>query len=289
MSKRPRTIQIFLPSGDPSGIRTAEITTSIVRVIEVPRNQIGEFLKMNEAKQVGIYFLLGGDSQDQLYIGSSDELGKRLNQHHVKDEKDFDRFVVLVSLTNNLTQTHVLYLESHSIAMAKQCQRYQLTNGNSGQRPHTPAPLKADCEEIHEVGAILLATLGYPIFEPLLDENTPQDKQKFYCTRAGVAGEGYYTNEGFVVLKGSKGQLKPVGSKSPEIQATIDKLIEQGVLKVDSKNTVFTRDHLFNTPSGAARVLVTHSTNGWVDWKTSDGRTLSQVYRAASTDPSDEG
>ena len=33
---------------------------------------------------------------------------------------------MLVSLTNNLTQTHVLYLESLSIEKARQCQRYEL-------------------------------------------------------------------------------------------------------------------------------------------------------------------
>lgn len=37
MTGRPRTIQTYLPSGDPRGIRVAELTTSIVRVIEVPR------------------------------------------------------------------------------------------------------------------------------------------------------------------------------------------------------------------------------------------------------------
>ena len=30
MTSTPKTIQIFLPSGDPHGIRIAEITTSIV-------------------------------------------------------------------------------------------------------------------------------------------------------------------------------------------------------------------------------------------------------------------
>lgn len=37
---RPQTIQIFLPNGDPRGMRVAEITTRIVRVIEVPRSQL---------------------------------------------------------------------------------------------------------------------------------------------------------------------------------------------------------------------------------------------------------
>lgn len=33
MSTTPKTIQIFLPSGEPHGIRIAEITTRIVRVM----------------------------------------------------------------------------------------------------------------------------------------------------------------------------------------------------------------------------------------------------------------
>jgi hypothetical protein len=48
----PQTIQIFLPAGDPRGMRMAEITTRIVRVIEVPRSQLGEFVKTPEALQV---------------------------------------------------------------------------------------------------------------------------------------------------------------------------------------------------------------------------------------------
>ena len=35
MTSTPKTIQIFLPSGEPHGIRIAEITTRIVQVIEV--------------------------------------------------------------------------------------------------------------------------------------------------------------------------------------------------------------------------------------------------------------
>jgi hypothetical protein len=37
-------------------MRVAEITTRIVRVVEVLRSQLGEFLKMPEALQVGVYF-----------------------------------------------------------------------------------------------------------------------------------------------------------------------------------------------------------------------------------------
>ena len=64
MSFTPKTIQIFLPSGEPHGIRIAEITTRIVQVIEVPRSLLSSFLAMEQSSQVGVYFLIGEDTED---------------------------------------------------------------------------------------------------------------------------------------------------------------------------------------------------------------------------------
>jgi predicted GIY-YIG superfamily endonuclease len=96
-------------------MRVAEITTRIVRVLEVPRSQLGEFLKMPEALQVGVYFLIGELSESDLprvYIGQSGNVGKRLVQHNQDTDrgKDFwNRALVVVSLTNSMTQTHALF------------------------------------------------------------------------------------------------------------------------------------------------------------------------------------
>jgi hypothetical protein len=46
----------------------------------------------------------------------------------------------------------------------------------------------------------------------------------------------------------------------------------------------FTQNYLFNTPSGAAAVILGRTSNGWVDWKNKDGKTLSEVKRAESTE-----
>ena len=62
MPGRYRTIQIYLPNGDPTGIRIAELTTSIIRVIEIPRNLVSQFAKTDEANQVGFYFLFGSET-----------------------------------------------------------------------------------------------------------------------------------------------------------------------------------------------------------------------------------
>jgi len=272
--KRPRTIQIFLPTGDPAGIRIAEQTTSIIRLIEVPRSDIAEFVKMPEAKQVGLYFLVSGDSKDELYIGQSGDVGSRLMQHYKDENKDWERALVLVSLTNNLTQTHVLYLESLSIEKAKHCQRYELLNGNGGQKPHTPVPLKADCDEIHEIGSLLLATLGYPIFEPLTETSPTKAEQVFSCSRTGVDAKGIYTNEGMVVLKGSSAPMTTTRKTDQRFYDKRDRLLAKGVITEQNGRFIFQRDYLFPSPSGASMFLLLATANGWKNWKTEQGVTL---------------
>lgn len=284
---RPQTIQIFLPSGDPRGMRVAEITTRIVRVVEVPRSQLADFLKMPEAQQVGVYFLMGELSEAGLprtYIGQSGNVGKRLEQHHLN--KDFwNRAFVVISLTNSMTQTHALFLEWLAIAEATKAGRFSLENGNTGSQPYTPAPLQADCHEIHQTAATLLATLGQLLFEPL--SNAPSAKgevELFYCKGSGADGVGEYTAEGFVVDKGSKGRTEIVASiQGTSHERMRSQLITEGVLAVQPSSNgdslVFTRDHLFSSPSTAATALMGRSANGWIEWKTASGKTLDEVKR----------
>ena len=280
---RPQTIQIFLPAGDPRGMRVAEITTRIVRVIEVPRSQLSEFVKMPEAQQVGVYFLMGESSEaglPRVYIGQSGNVGNRLVQHN--QSKDFwNRAFVVISLTNSMTQTHALFLEWFAISEATKAGRCTLENGNTGARPHTPAPLEADCHEIHETAATLLATMGQPIFEPLTDTSASStEKELFYCKGPDANASGEYTNEGVVVLKGSRCRIEIVASIQGTSHARYrEQLISEGIMKLEDGVYVFSRDHLFSSPSMAAMAVMGRSANGWVEWKTSDGRTLNAVKR----------
>ena len=285
---RPQTIQIFLPAGDPRGMRVAEITTRIIRVIEVPRSQLGEFIKTPEAQQVGVYFLLGELSEAGLpraYIGQSGSVGARLVQHN--QSKDFwNRVLVVISLTNSMTQTHALFLEWFAISEATKAGRYSLENGNAGARPHTPAPLEADCHEIHETAATLLATLGQPIFEPLTNALAfpGEKKELFYCKGSGADGIGEYTTEGFVVLKGSRGRLANVASiQGTSTERFRNQLVTEGIMVAQENLLVFTRDHLFASPSMAAIALMGRSANGWLEWKSLQGKTLDEIKRQSVT------
>ncbi|MEI6351916.1 MAG: GIY-YIG nuclease family protein [Verrucomicrobiota bacterium] len=288
MTPTPKTIQIFLPGGDPRGLRVAEITTGIVQVIEVPRSRLDEFARLPESGQVGVYFLFGSDylgtpdEEDGLnvYVGQTGDLRKRLFEHDSK-KPYWHRALVMVSLKNSLTQTHALFLEWHCLKLATEAGRYRVENGNAGSKPHTPAPLEADCLDIFETGSILLSTLGYPFFEPPargydLDE-------VFQCTAAGATGRGLLTDDGFVVLKGSVGRRANV----PSIQGTPSErfrasLVETGVMREEGEKVIIEKDHLFGSPSMAAVALLGRSANGWESWKAKDGRTLDEVKRRAA-------
>jgi hypothetical protein len=283
MIVRAKTIQIFLPAGDPRGIRIAEITTRIVQVIEVPRSLLADFLAMPESGQVALYFLVGETEEggeDTVYVGQTGDLRARLASHN--KEKDFwERALVLISRTNSLTQTHALFLEWHCLQAIRAAGRYKDENGNNGSRPYTPAPLEADCLEIFETGQALVSTLGHPMFDPVSGGIAGEARvEYFFCKRRNADGKGLFTAEGFVVLAGSRGPRDMVPSASDSTAARIrEPLLESGVLKIDGQDVVFTRDHLFKTPSGAAGVLLGASANGWVEWKTKAGHTLDALKR----------
>jgi hypothetical protein len=288
MNAHPQTIQIFLPSGDPQGIRIAAITTRIVQVIEVPRSLLPEFAKMPEAQQVGLYFLFGqserGD-QPQVYIGQTGSLVDRLASHHQK--KDFwNRALVAISLTNNLTNTHASFLEWLSIAEANRAERFALENGNAGSRPHTPAPLEAECKELHDTIRVLAATLGYPLFEPLTRAPSAAAlRPLLYCRGSDANATGQFTEEGFVVLKGSSGRSETTASFKKYGYAVLrSRLLEQGVLVEQDGRLVFARDHLFSSPSAAAACVMGRTANGLVEWKDGEGRVLGQLQTGSSTD-----
>ena len=302
-----KTIQIYLPKGNPRGLRLAEMTTRTVRLIEIPRIHIDDFFAMPEANQVGLYFLVGDtDSIDKplLYIGQTGDLKRRLNQHH---EKDFwTRAFVMLSTNNSMTQTHALYMEHKAIATAIEVGRYEIKNGNTGNRPHTPDPLKADCEERFYTLDVLLSTLGQPIFETLsisehkaysteLASIVNSDDQVttnieiptieltppvfYYKVKDGDA-QGYYDDDGFVILAGSLIRKVQTPSAPPFVTRLKENLLGSGkLIAVNDKSYKLTENQLFKTPSGASALVSGRSTNGWIEWKNEAGQTLDSIYR----------
>ena len=91
-----RSIRLFLVDGTPNGLLTAEIMNWTGHVLTGPRSKLGELVQRPEVGRTGIYFLVGADPENSfrslVYIGESDDVGKRLKQHNKPEEqggKDF--------------------------------------------------------------------------------------------------------------------------------------------------------------------------------------------------------
>jgi hypothetical protein len=127
----------------------------------------------------------------------------------------------------------------------------------------------------------LLATLGQPVFEPLsLGKDVAPPQDVFFCKGASYDAVAEYTEEGVVVLKGSKARVDMVPSLlalGPGKRRLA--LIDDGRLKLEGGFYVFQENVLFGSPSGASDVVVGTSTNGWLMWKSKSGRTLDELKR----------
>ena len=128
---------------------------------------------------------------------------------------------------------------------------------------------------------VLLATLGYPLFESVARlSGSAKIDEIFYCTASDAKGRGLYTPEGFVVLKGSTGRKECVpsfvGTSWHRLRL---QLVKDGVIRENGDQIFFERDYLFKTPSMAAAFVMARSANGWTSWKNEAGKTLDSVYR----------
>lgn len=283
---RAQTIQIFLPTGDPQGIRIASLPTRTVRVLEVPRSLVPELLQRPEAAQVAVYFLVGGEeTSGSAYIGQTSDLATRL-RHHVQERDFWERVFVVVSLTGEWTQTHSLYLEWACIQQARDAGRFTLLNGTTGSRPHTPEPLEADCEEFLETTRLLTSTLSLPLLEPVKRGRAQvhDDGVAVTLSRSECSARGVYSSEGLLVLRGSVGRFIDRSGSEDHTTRLADRLRalqDEGIVRVTGESTEFLRDHLYATPSGAAADVLCSNANGRTEWRDGRGRTIAALEDAA--------
>jgi hypothetical protein len=277
-----KTIQIFLPDGEPQGVRVAEVTTRIVQALAFPRTHLKAALGRPEAQRVAFYLLFGQDEQSAkplVYVGETTNVAQRFDGHN-RDKDFWQSAVILTSRTETFTSSHGKYLEWLSIKSAKDCNRYLVDQKNQN-KPHVTEPLEHELQEVFETAVVLLGALGFPVFEPLVKDSERKAADVFYCRGPDADASGQLVNDGFVVFKGSKGRR--IGVPSAKRWRWLDTLrapmIKQGILKEDGNHYVFTEDFLFHSPSAASVAVLGRTSNGWRDWKTAEGTTLHELKR----------
>lgn len=119
--ERAQTIQIFLPDGNPTSIKIADLTNRMIVATLIPRNKLADTSARQEVRKYGIYFLFGineDKAKPLSYVGETEDCFKRLNFHN--KEKDFWTHAVVISHKANFTKAHVEYLEYLCIKTARE-------------------------------------------------------------------------------------------------------------------------------------------------------------------------
>lgn len=311
-----RTVRLYLVDGLPSGVLTAEIMNWTGKVTVAPRTQLADLVSREEVKRTGVYILAGDNpdnsTQELIYIGESDNVWKRLTQHSRDTDKDFwTRTVIITSKDENLTKSHVRYLESRLIQTAVQAQRSKLANGTNPDTTSLPEPDVADMEYFLDQIKMLLPVLGLsfalppPIalttIEPAIQIN--QDTRDvriespiFHMSYAGVNADAQEINGEFVVLKDSTARKATTQTLASSFVQRREQLYKDGRLvdTGDSDYWVFAQNVPFSSPSTAANVVGGAQLNGRTTWKLKDtDKTYaewqeSQIKQAEMISPDDE-
>jgi len=273
-----KTIQIFIPDGNPRSVRVAEVTSRIVKVVLIPRSKLDYIASRDDIKNVGMYFLIGNpedEARSLLYVGEAEDCLSRMQQQN--KSKDFwDVALVVISKTKYFTKTHIKFLEWYCYSEAKKAGRYRLENSSVPTKPFVSEPMEADLLDNFDAIKILTSTLGYPIFDQI---KKPEKKDILICKGKDAYAEGEYTEDGFIVFSGSKCNLKETKTAGSWVINMRQKLIKDNILVRDGDVYKLTANHIFSSPSSAAAIVLARSANGWTEWKYKDGKTLDEVKR----------
>lgn len=276
---KPQTIQIFLPDGSPNGIKEAELTNRLIKVILFPRTAMENVMKREIVKYTGVYFLFGENEEGkpQVYIGEGESCWERIKAHH--RNKDFwTHCIVATTKTDELTKTDGKFLEHYCLKQAKRINRYQIENDTGSNEPSVSEPKRHDLLDNFENIKVLISTLGYPVFDDIRGQKTTQ-QELFYCQGKDAKAKCILTNEGYLVLAGSTANLEETNSAGDWVVNLRQKLVSDGVMVLNGSTYQFRIDQIFNSPTAASVVVLGRRANGWTEWKDKNGKTLDELKR----------
>lgn len=280
--QRPFSIRIFVPDGDPDGLRLVEKSNWTGVGVVFNRTNYKKAAARPEFDRTGVYILVGTSDDSVLptvYIGEGDPVKDRLNQHYSR--KDFwDWAIFFVTKDNSLNKAHVQRMEWRLLDLAKSAKQCKLDNGNM---PWPPTLSEADTADVDSFLLDMLSIvplLGLSIFEKSDAKSKPHEL--LYLDARGVKATGFEDAKGFVVIKGSEIAREEVPSIHHYMSVLRKDLMDQGVIVENGSHNIFTQDQVFNSPSTAAGVILGRTANGRVEWKAKDGKTLKQLQEAAA-------
>lgn len=286
-----KSIRIHLKDGTVTGIKVGEIVNQTIQSVSSPRPRIFELNEDSAAKRPGVYFLFGLDDETgelKAYIGEAENVYERL-QHHIANKDFWNEVIFFVSKDENLTKTHVKYLESRLMQIALATKRYKIDNSNQSKPPTLPPADKDAMEEFLTYIKLLIGVLGHKLLEevtiqkreePISSKTITQDDQgdlELFLSVSGLKATALQTDEGIVVLEGSEAAKEVTNSLQNGYREIRQRLISNGTLILKDDKYIFQSNTLFNTASPAAAIIVGYNINGPQTWKDKIGKSLKEI------------
>ena len=184
----PFTLRIFVPAGDPEGVRIVDRMNWTGRGYIIPRDRWGEVKARPEVTRPGVYILIGyepdelGNDRPVAYIGQTDNLRSRIESHDLK--KDFwETATLFLSANDGLNRAHTTWLEWVLVQRALAAKRCRLENRAEPNEPTLIESEKADTRAFLNEMLRLMPIMSLHIFE------TPKIVPAAALAAAGLASE----------------------------------------------------------------------------------------------------
>lgn len=273
-----KAIELFLVNGTAESLITAELSNWNGKAIKIPRTEITA-CDRDDIKGVGVYFLIcqEDDGTDSVYIGEAENVLDRLTQHLRDFQSGKEKYywnTAVVFVGRDLNKALIRYLENRFVEIAKECGRYTVLTKNTYKNTVLKEAQVASMEEFIDNVKILINTLGYKVLVPV--PKATDDTIYLFCKGSGASAKGFVSAGGFTVLEGStvSDHIVPsLETRGKTYYNLRNALVKEGIIA----DRAFTRDYEFNAPSAASAVVLGHTSNGNVDWKTADGAKLKDL------------
>ena len=274
ISKKLETIYY---NGQPDGIRSIRRHLSTMTTYVIPRPLLAEAKTISNTNRPGIYYLISENDNNkiaQLYVGQTRNGIIRLDDHNRL--KDFwNKAIMFLADSKTFTLDMISGLEAYAINKATDAKRYKVENTVNPKYEIDEYDLPL-IEEVYEEIRFIMATQGYKMES---SENSINEANTLHTTRNGVKAFGAYDGDHFEVLEGSQIDFSR-RVKLEKYNAQREKLLNDGDIIADKNGVYILKVSLeFNTPSGASDFVLGGSTNGWIEWKNREEKTLDEIYR----------
>jgi hypothetical protein len=277
------SVRIFIPSGEPEGLRIVEKSNWTGQGMVIPRSLFPDVRSRPELKRTGVYLLMSPEEQaslPKLYVGEGDVVLSRLDQH-LKNKDFWTQAVVFTSKDQYLNKAHVRYLEAKLVSLAEEAKRCELENGTQPQDPSLSEADVADAEGFLEDILLCLPVVGVRFFEKPRVKG--KKAKRLFLKARGIQAIGFDEPEGFIVLAGSQANKKPTPSLHEHLRALRETLAKNGVFAEVGEGWELRQDYSFSSPSMAASVMTGRNSNGRIVWKDEQGRTLKEIQEMRAT------